>query len=108
MLLTSANVLLLDEPFTGLDRPSQELLTELLGLLATGGRLIIAAHHARSSVADTFDEVLLLNQQAIAFGKVSEVFNGENLTACFGQNYDSFRADQEKDNPLPAHNGPQG
>ncbi|MCH2059829.1 MAG: metal ABC transporter ATP-binding protein [Verrucomicrobiales bacterium] len=107
-LAQEAHVLLLDEPFTGLDRPSQELLTELLGLLATGGRLIIAAHHDLSSVADTFDEVLLLNQQAIAFGKVSEVFNGENLTACFGQNYDSFRADQEKDNPLPAHNGPQG
>ena len=84
-LAQEAHVLLLDEPFTGLDRPSQELLTELLALLARGGRLIIAAHHDLSSVAEIFDEVLLLKRRAIAFGAVGEVFNDENLTACFGQ-----------------------
>ena len=102
-LAQEAHVLLLDEPFTGLDRPSQELLTELLGLLASGGRLIIAAHHDLSSVADTFDEVLLLNQRAIAFGKVAEVFNGENLTACFGKNYDFFKDTQENQSPVSPH-----
>lgn len=84
-LAQEAHVLLLDEPFTGLDRPSQELLTELLGLLARGGRLIIAAHHDLASVAEIFDEVLLLNQKAVAFGAVDEVFTDENLSACFGQ-----------------------
>ena len=107
-LAQEAHVLLLDEPFTGLDRPSQELLTELLGLLASGGRLIIAAHHDLSSVADTFDEVLLLNQRAIAFGKVTEVFNGENLTACFGKNYDFFKGTQENHRPVSSHTSIQG
>ena len=83
-LAQEAHVLLLDEPFTGLDRPSQELLTELLGVLACGGRLIIAAHHDLSSVPEIFDEVLLLNQKAIAFGPDDEAFTDENLTACFG------------------------
>lgn len=84
-LAQEAHVLLLDEPFTGLDRPSQELLTELLGLLACEGMLIIAAHHDLSSVPEIFDEVLLLNQQAIAFGVVDEVFTEENVAACFGK-----------------------
>lgn len=84
-LAQEAHVLLLDEPFTGLDRPSQELLTELLGLLADGGRLILAAHHDLATVPDIFDEVLLLKRKAIAFGTVEEVFNEENLNECFGK-----------------------
>lgn len=84
-LAQEAHVLLLDEPFTGLDRPSQDLLTELLGVLAVGGRLIIAAHHDLASVPDIFDEVLLLKRRAVAFGAVGEVFNEKNLDECFGQ-----------------------
>lgn len=85
-LAQKAHVLLLDEPFTGLDRPSQELLTELLGVLACGGRLIIAAHHDLATVPEIFDEVLLLNQKAIAFGAVDEVFTDTNLDTCFQRN----------------------
>ncbi|WP_411826151.1 metal ABC transporter ATP-binding protein [Luteolibacter sp. AS25] len=84
-LAQEAHVLLLDEPFTGLDRPSQELLTELLGLLAKGGRLILAAHHDLASVPDIFDEVLLLKRKSVAFGPVAEVFNEKNLNECFGE-----------------------
>ena len=84
-LAQEAHVLLLDEPFTGLDSPSQELLSELLCGLAAGGRLIIAAHHDLNSVPEIFDEVLLINQKAIAFGPVDAVFNDQNIAACFGQ-----------------------
>lgn len=84
-LAQEAHVLLLDEPFTGLDRPSQELLTELLGLLANGGRLIIAAHHDLATVPNIFDEVLLLKRKAVAFGTVGDVFNEQNLDECFGR-----------------------
>lgn len=83
-LAQEAHVLLLDEPFGGLDRPSQELLTELLGMLALSGRLIIAAHHDLDSVPEIFDEVLLVNRRRIAFGPVDEVFTPDNLAACFG------------------------
>ena len=106
-LAQEAHVLLLDEPFTGLDRPSQELLTELLSLLACGGRLIIAAHHDLPSVPEIFDEVLLLNQKAIAFGAVDEVFNDENLSACFGDEGDPGRAIVEKNNAVSTTTKPQ-
>jgi len=101
-LAQEAHVLLLDEPFTGLDRPSQELLTELLSLLACGGRLIIAAHHDLASVPEIFDEVLLLNQKAVAFGAVDEVFNDENLSVCFGEEGRASRAVVEKTNAVSA------
>ena len=78
-------ILLLDEPFTGLDRPSAELLTELLGQLACGGRLVIASHHDLETVPGIFDQVLLLNRSQIDFGPVKEVFHQKNLEACFGR-----------------------
>ena len=68
----------------GLDRPSQDQLTELLGMLALSGRLIIAAHHDLDTVPAIFDEVLLVNRRRIAFGPVDEVFTAANLAACFG------------------------
>ena len=99
-LAQEAHVLLLDEPFTGLDRPSQELLTELLGYLACSGRLIIAAHHDLPSVPEIFDEVLLVNQRVIAFGAVDAVFNDENLASCFGQEGAGLPAGSHSD-PTP-------
>ena len=74
--------------------------TELLSLLACGGRLIIAAHHDLASVPEIFDEVLLLNQKAIAFGPVDEVFNDENLTECFGEQGDTSRIGTVKTNAV--------
>lgn len=83
-LAQEAHVLLLDEPFTGLDQPSQELLAHLLGELAAGGRLVIASHHDLDTVPEIFDEALLLNRRQVAFGRVEEAFTPANLEACFG------------------------
>ena len=83
-LAQEAHVFLLDEPFTGLDRPSQDLLKDLITQLAVEGRLVIASHHDLDTVPSIFDDVLLINRRQIAFGSVSEAFNIKNLEACFG------------------------
>jgi ABC-type Mn2+/Zn2+ transport system ATPase subunit len=67
-------VLLLDEPFTGLDKPAQETLVKLFRELAIEGRLLIASHHDLLSVPEIFDEVLLLKCKQVAFGPVKEMF----------------------------------
>ncbi|MCB1228727.1 MAG: ABC transporter ATP-binding protein [Verrucomicrobiae bacterium] len=99
-LAQEAHIFLLDEPFTGLDRPSQDLLTELVTQLARDGRLVIASHHDLDTVPDIFDEVLLLNRRPIAFGGVEEVFNVTNLEACFGSL--NFHAETSNQPPVPA------
>lgn len=65
-----AHVLLLDEPFTGLDRNASILLGDLLAKLAGEGRLVIASHHHLDSTARLFDEVLVLKTRQVAFGSV--------------------------------------
>jgi ABC-type Mn2+/Zn2+ transport system ATPase subunit len=83
-LAQEAHVLLLDEPFTGLDRPSRIALGETLRQLSAEGRLVIASHHDMDTVRDIYDEVLLLRRRMIAYGAVADVFNEEKLGETFG------------------------
>ena len=83
-LAQEAHVLMLDEPFNGLDRPARENLAALLRQQAAEGRLVIASHHDLNTVADLFDEVLILNRRAVAVGPVQEVFTESNLALAYG------------------------
>ena len=78
-----AHVLLLDEPFTGLDKNAAESLSELLHKLAEEGRLIIASHHDISTAKSLFNQVLLLNTHSVAFGTTEELINEEQLDKTF-------------------------
>ena len=83
-LAQEAHVLLLDEPFTGLDNPAQENLSVLFRDLTREGRLLIASHHDLATVPVLFDDVLLLKRHAVAFGAVAEVFTSTNIAAAYG------------------------
>jgi ABC-type multidrug transport system ATPase subunit len=65
-LAQNAHVFLLDEPFAGLDKPSQDLLAEILRALARVGNLVIVSHHDLRMVPDLFDEVIFLNGELVA------------------------------------------
>lgn len=79
-----AHVLLLDEPFTGLDRDHTANLTRLLRKLARENRLVIASHHDINTLTDIFDSVLLLNRRIIAYGECQDTLTEENLNHTFG------------------------
>ena len=82
-LAQEAHVLLLDEPFTGLDRNASQLLGDLLAKLAHEGRLVIASHHDLNSVPRLFDEVLVLATRPLAFGPAAEILTPELIDKTF-------------------------
>jgi manganese/iron transport system ATP-binding protein/manganese/zinc/iron transport system ATP- binding protein len=82
-LAQNAHVFLLDEPFTGLDKPAQELLRATIHQLAADGNLVIASHHDLKTVPDLFDQVIFLNGELIAFGETADVFTEENIARTF-------------------------
>jgi len=84
-LAQEAHVLLLDEPFAGLDEPSQEQLGELFRDLAGNGRLLLVCHHDLKVVEKLFDSVMLLNRELKAFGPTEEVFTPENIRMAFAE-----------------------
>ena len=76
-LAQEAHVLLLDEPFNGLDIESRCHLSDSLIDLSKSGHLIIASHHQLESVTEIFTHALVLDQKQIAFGPASEVMVSE-------------------------------
>lgn len=78
-----AHVLLLDEPFTGLDQPTSDSLVEILRSLTREGRLLIASHHDLDSVEKLFDEALLLNKTVISKGTPADVLTQELLNTAY-------------------------
>ncbi|MBE6417430.1 MAG: metal ABC transporter ATP-binding protein [Akkermansiaceae bacterium] len=86
-LAQEAHILLLDEPFTGLDVPGMESLGELLRSLAAEGRLIIASHHDLNSAPRIFSHCLLLKRSLIAFGTTPQVLTPANLLTAFGHQH---------------------
>ncbi len=72
-LAQEAHVLLLDEPFNGLDIESRCHLSDSLVDLSKSGHLIIASHHQLESVTEIFTHALVLDRKQVAFGPAAEV-----------------------------------
>jgi ABC-type Mn2+/Zn2+ transport system ATPase subunit len=102
-LVQDAQLLLLDEPFSGLDAPSAERLMALLDALAAEGRgLMIATHDVEQARA--WDLVLCLNRRQVAFGAPDEVLTREALEATYGGEIVEIPAgDGSTHGVLPAH-----
>jgi ABC-type Mn2+/Zn2+ transport system ATPase subunit len=81
-LVQDAELLLLDEPFSGLDVPAARSLEALIAELAREGRGIVIATHDLSQ-ARRWDSVLCLNHRQIAFGGPEEVLDREVLEATY-------------------------
>ena len=78
------HILLMDEPFTGVDVTTQEATLRLLDHLQEQQVTAIVSTHDLNLAASRFDLVLLLNHRLIAFGTPQEVFTKENLAQAFG------------------------
>jgi len=78
-----ADIYLLDEPFTGLDKNAQESFAGALNKLRAAGKLIIASHHDLNSVPRLFDRVLLINGELVAAGETAATFTEENIRKTF-------------------------
>jgi ABC-type Mn2+/Zn2+ transport system ATPase subunit len=83
-LLQQGEIYLLDEPFTGIDVPTQELIVSLLGTLRAAGKTILYATHDLAQAAKSSDRILLLNHRLIADGPPRSVMTARNLQAAFG------------------------
>lgn len=83
-LAQEAELLLLDEPLTGLDLPSQEAILTILQGLRQRGITIMVATHDLNQAAAYFSKVMLLNRRLIAIGAPAAVLTAERLTQAYG------------------------
>lgn len=85
-LVQEADYIFLDEPFVGIDSVSEKIIMDILQYLKEQGKLILIVHHDLSKVKVYFDELIILNKEIIAYGKVKESFTHENLKKAYGDN----------------------
>lgn len=82
-LAQEADILLLDEPFAGVDAATEQAIFDLMDRLTSEGKTLIVVNHDLS-VLDKFDLVLLLNQQVVAFGPTAQTVTDVNLRRTYG------------------------
>ncbi len=83
-LAQEAELMLMDEPLSGLDTPSQEGILTLLDRLQKEKVTVMVATHDLDQAATHFDRIMLLNHRMIAFGKPAAVLHTDNLVRAYG------------------------
>jgi ABC-type Mn2+/Zn2+ transport system ATPase subunit len=83
-LAQEPHVLLLDEPFTGVDISTREATLDLLSSLKALSVTVLVSTHDLDLASGRFDQVVLLNRCLISAGSPEEVFTQEHLQAAFG------------------------
>ena len=82
-LAQGADVLLLDEPFTGVDAPTEAVIERVLGRLRESGKTILVVTHDLGA-ANRYDLVVLLRGRLVACGPPSDVLTPDRLRAVYG------------------------
>jgi manganese/iron transport system ATP-binding protein len=83
-LAQEGRVILLDEPFTGVDVKTEQAIIDLLRELRAEGCIILVSTHNLGSVPEFCDQVVLINRTVLGYGPTSEVFTEDNLSKAFG------------------------
>ena len=83
-LAQEAELMLMDEPLTGLDAPSQEGILNLLDRLKQEKVTVMVATHDLEQASTHFDRIMLLNHRIVAFGEPDIVLQTENLLKAYG------------------------
>jgi manganese/iron transport system ATP-binding protein len=83
-LAQESRIILLDEPFTGVDVKTELAIVDLLRNLRESGHLILVSTHNLGSVPDFCDQVVLVDRKVLAAGPTVEVFTQDNVERAFG------------------------
>ena len=93
-LAQQGRVILLDEPFTGVDVTTESAIIALLRELRADGHIMLVSTHNLGSVPEFCDRVVLVNRTVLASGPTADVFTEENLLRAFGGVLRHFRFDE--------------
>ncbi|CAA2142441.1 manganese/iron ABC transporter ATP-binding protein [Hyphomicrobium sp. ghe19] len=83
-LAQDGRVILLDEPFTGVDVKTEDAIIKLLRSMRDEGRVMLVSTHNLGSVPEFCDRTVLLNRTVLAHGRTAEIFTQANLEQTFG------------------------
>lgn len=101
-LAQQGRMMLLDEPFTGVDVKTEAAIVDLLRDLRSEGHVMLVSTHNLGSVPEFCDHAVLINRTVLAAGPIAETFTEANLARAFGGVLRHFRFDRST---VQAHDG---
>ena len=102
-LAQQGRIVLLDEPFTGVDVKTEEAIISLLRELRAEGHIVLVSTHDLGAVPEFCDQVVIINRTVLATGPTETTFTEANLTQAFGGALRALRFDHT-DEPGAARN----
>ncbi|MBV6632903.1 MAG: metal ABC transporter ATP-binding protein [Alphaproteobacteria bacterium] len=91
-LAQQADLLILDEPFAGVDAATEQAIIGVLRNLRDQGKTVLAVHHDLNTLGDYFDRVLMINTQCIAEGPMATTLTDDNLKVTYGGQLEQLAA----------------
>ena len=94
-----ADILLLDEPFAGVDAATERAILDVLEQTKASGRTLLVVHHDLATAAEYFDSLILLKQRLFAYGPPEAVLHPELLSQVYEGNlriFADFHQEHEK------------
>lgn len=86
-LAQEPHILLLDEPFNGIDAPTKNAIYKLMDDLQSRSVTVMVSIHDLNEAMQRFDHALLINKKMVAFGKPRQVFSDRNVRTAFADKY---------------------
>lgn len=83
-LAKQADLLIFDEPFTGVDRKTEDIIFDIFQELKHQAKTLLVINHDLGESLNYYDRILLLNKRLIAMGSKTDVITAENLQAAYG------------------------
>ena len=83
-LAQKSKIILLDEPFTGVDVKTETAIIELLGEMRKEGKIMLVSTHNLGSVPEFCDRTILIKDTVLAYGRTENTFTRQNLELAFG------------------------
>ena len=82
-LAQGSDILLLDEPFAGVDAATERAILDVLERAKQSGKTLVVVHHDLSTAAEYFDKLILIKQRMYAYGTPHMVLNEELLSKVY-------------------------
>ena len=89
-LTQGADLLLLDEPFAGVDAATERAILNVLEAAKNNGQTLIVVHHDLATAAEYFDRIILVKQRLYAYGEPEKVLNTKLLSEVYEGNLKIF------------------
>ncbi len=94
-IVQDADIIILDEPFVGIDLQSETAIMAILRQWRDAGKTIIVVHHDLNKVSKYFDDLVVMNHGIVDYGPVADVYNAKNIASAFSEDLTAVLFDEQ-------------